>query len=387
MDSNAAPFLFTEWLNEFNATLVKKNSLCVALFSIDKELLFANETMALLFKGAPHNSFINPTFDHLLSLDNSSPLIFDGFLTLGDYVSINTSIWAQVYRKENKLLVLGGVNSAQLLEQNETMHQLNREISNLQRDLIREKYTLEKTLTQLNEANSELKKLNTDKDRFLSILAHDLTSNFNTLLGYSELLTENIRIYDIDKIENQINIITKTANNSYGLLEDILSWARAQSGKFPYTPKELSFLNVCNEVVESINANALAKNIKISDFSENDIAISADENMLKTILRNLISNAIKFTHKGGHINISVEKGDEYLTISVSDNGVGMDYKTIAKLFDISQSHTTYGTEDEKGTGLGLLLCKEFVEQHNGKIWVESELGKGSTFRFTIPLSK
>lgn len=379
--------ILTEWLNEFNTTLEKKNPLGIALFSIEKELLFVNETMELFFKGEPCNSFINPTFDHLLSLNNSNPLIFEGFLTLGDYSSINPSIWAHVYRKENMLLVLGGVNSAQLLEQNETMHQLNREIGNLQRELIREKHTLEKTLAQLNEANAELKKLNVDKDRFLSILAHDLKGSFSTLLGYSELLTENSRIYDIAKIEEQIIVISKTANNSYDLLEDILSWASAQSGKFPYSPKDLNIKDICNVVVESISSNAKIKNITVSFSSVKDILVLADINMLKTILRNLISNAIKFTNKGGHINVTYEEGDEYITIAVADNGVGMDQQTVAKLFDISQSHTTRGTESEKGTGLGLLLCKEFVEQHNGKIWVESELGKGSVFKFIIPISK
>jgi two-component system sensor histidine kinase/response regulator len=387
MQKKAILSLLSEWTEEVNEALTNKSPLCIALFSSKGELLFGNDTMNLLFKGEPHKSFINPTFNHLLSLTSSTSLIFDGFLTLGDYLSINTSIWAQVYRKDDKLLILGGVNATQLIEQNETMHQLNREISNLQRELIKEKHTLEKTLNQLNEANNDLKKLNSDKDRFMSILAHDLKGSFNTLLGYSELLTENVRIYNIDKIENQIGIISKTANNSYDLLEDILGWARAQSGKFPYSPKELNLKNVSDDVVESISSNAKAKSITISVSPNNDFEIFADVNMLKTILRNLVSNAIKFTHKGGKIDILAEKDNSSVIVSVSDNGVGMDQETMAKLFDTSQNHSTNGTESEKGTGLGLLLCKEFVEKHGGKIWVESELGKGSAFKFTLPVNK
>jgi signal transduction histidine kinase/CheY-like chemotaxis protein len=376
--------VLSEWTDEFNITLEKNNPLCIALFSSDKELLFANDSMASLFKDEPCNSFINPTFDKILTLDNSVTLIFDGFLTLGDYSSINTSLWAQIFRKKNKLLVLGGVNSTQLLEQNVTMHQLNREISNLQRTLIKEKHTLENTLIQLNEANNELKKLNTDKDRFVSILAHDLKSPFNSLLGFSELLTENIRTYDISEIENMVNIISSVSKQTYNLLEDILSWARAQSGKLPYEPQKLIFTDVCTEIIEINKLKADAKNIAIKYSSAEEIEITADVNMIKTILRNLVSNAIKFTHRGGSIDIYAEKSKSNVTISVSDNGVGITQNSLGKLFDKSLIYTTNGTADEKGSGLGLLLCREFVEKHGGKIWVESEKGKGSVFYFTIP---
>ena len=127
----------SEWTDEIITSLVRSESLCMALFTTKREMIFANKSISDLFKGEPFNSFINPTFDNLLLLDNTIPLIFEGFMTLGDYSSINTSIWAQVYRKENKLLVLGGVNSAILLEQNETMHQLNNEVIYLQRELLK----------------------------------------------------------------------------------------------------------------------------------------------------------------------------------------------------------------------------------------------------------
>jgi two-component system, sensor histidine kinase and response regulator len=378
--------IISEWTDEFFATLIKNNSICIALISTDRELLFANNSMSALFKGKPDENFINPTFDKLLLLDNSVPLIFEGFLTLGDYSSVNTSIWSQIYRKRNNILILGGVNAAQLIEQNEIMHQLNREISNLQRELIREKHNLENTLKQLNKANNELKELNTSKDRFISILAHDLKSPFNSILGFVKLLKKNIRKYSIAKIESQIEIVNTSTQSTYNLLEDILTWARAQSDKLPFKPEKLSLATICDNVFENLKLTANTKNITINHFATDDINIFADKNMITTVLRNLISNSIKFTNKNGRIDIYAEQNQTNVTIIVSDNGVGIEPDTLIKLFDISQKITTEGTANEKGTGLGLLLCKEFVEKHGGKIWVESELGKGSDFKFTMPLS-
>jgi len=236
---------------------------------------------------------------------------------------------------------------------------------------------------EIQNKNVELTKISSDKDRFISILAHDLKSPFNTILGYLELLTENVRIYDINKIENQIEIINQSAQNTYNLLEDILMWARTQSGKIPFEPKKIICSRICEEVLLEIKFLADIKKITISHSSVEDIAIFADIDMLKTILRNLISNAIKFTNPGGKINISIKQQANSLIISVSDNGIGIPPETINKLFDATQTTTTKGTTYEGGTGLGLILCKEFVEKHEGKIWVESEVGKGSTFYFTL----
>ena len=378
--------ILSEWSDEFITSLVRSKSLCMALFSTKREMIFANKSISDLFKGEPFNSFINPTFDNLLSLDNSIPLIFEGFMTFGDYSSINTSIWAQVYRKENKLLVLGGVNSATLLEQNETMHQLNHEVINLQRELLREKLALEKTLNLLKEANGELKKHNADKDRLISILAHDLRSPFTVILGYSELLLENIRKLDINKIESFVKEIFQSTQLTFTLLEDLLKWAKMQSGKIIFEPQKLSFKIICLKSLEFLIPVANAKNIKINISTADNINVFADINMLKTILRNLVSNAIKFTNKDGTLNIYAVENSENVTISVADNGIGIKPDSLTSLFDISQNHTTKDLAGEKGSGLGLVLCKEFVEKHGGIIWVESEFGKGSEFKFTLPIN-
>jgi len=160
--------------------------------------------------------------------------------------------------------------------------------------------------------------------------------------------------------------------------------ARAQQGKIPFKPQNLSFADICRGAVEVLKPNADVKNITLHYSTVDHVSVFADADMLKTVLRNLVSNAIKFTNRGGAININAEQNSENVTISVSDNGIGIKPDNLVKLFDIGQVVTTTGTAEETGTGLGLLLCKEFVEKHRGKIWVESEVGKGSIFYFTIP---
>lgn len=233
--------------------------------------------------------------------------------------------------------------------------------------------------------NKELNKLNSDKNRFIAILAHDLKSPFNSILGFLELLTINLHKYNIEKIEKQINIVNNSAKNTFRLLEDLLLWVRANSGKIPYEPKKLNFANICDEVIENLKLTANKKNIIINHFSTAEINIFADKNMVNTVLRNLVSNSIKFTNINGIIGIYAETNLNTVIISVSDNGIGIEPDTLNKLFDISQKISTGGTENEIGTGLGLVLCKEFVEKHGGKIWVESVFGKGSDFKFTMPL--
>ncbi len=237
---------------------------------------------------------------------------------------------------------------------------------------------------ELKENEKKLQQLNVDKDRFISILSHDLKNPFNALLGLSDLLKENIRRFEIGEIENLVNHINQSAQNTYNLLEDILMWARIESDKITINLQKLSLKDICDDVLEIFNPIAKAKGITINYIPQDQIDVFADIEMLKMVLRNLVSNAIKFTDKGGEIKINAEENSGNITISVSDNGTGIKPDNLTKLFDISQVFTTKGTAEETGTGLGLLLCKEFVEKHGGRIWVESEWGKGSIFYFTVP---
>jgi PAS domain S-box-containing protein len=237
----------------------------------------------------------------------------------------------------------------------------------------------------INQQNHELKKINADKDRFLLILGHELKSPFSGLLGLSELLTENIRQYDIDQIELFANHINNSAQNIYNLLDDLLIWAKTKSGKALFNPVKLNFTEVYRSLFDLFSAKAEVKKITIALSSAEDFTVFADPDMLNTVIRNLVSNAIKFTENNGRITISACQTSAYATISVSDTGIGINPSDLTKLFDLSQIHSTKGTTGETGTGMGLLICKDFIEYHNGKIRVESEPGKGSVFSFTLPL--
>lgn len=239
------------------------------------------------------------------------------------------------------------------------------------------------------EALKELKKSNETKDKFFSIIAHDLKSPFNAMLGFSNILNDNFDDYDKKEHREFFGIIHKSLNNMYRLLDNLLLWSRSQLGKFDFNPEKINLYLLTNESNELLNQLAENKSIQIINQIPKNIYVDADKDMLSTIIRNLLSNAIKFTPKEGEITITAtlsitKKNKSFTTISIKDCGVGIDKKIQSKLFDISENTSTKGTEDETGTGLGLILCKEFVEKHSGEIWIESEVGKGTVINFTIP---
>ena len=241
-------------------------------------------------------------------------------------------------------------------------------------------------ITEIKENEHKLIELNATKDKFFSIIAHDLRNPFNNILGHTELLVENYDELDDFKRKQLAQKLYTSSKNAYNLLENLLEWSRTQQDMIPFKPEHNNFLKICYEVTENIKPIAEAKNVRINIATPQTINLFADNNMIKTVLRNLISNAIKFSNRNGIINIFAEKGENNIAITVSDNGIGIDTQNASQLFDLKQKNSKNGTEGEKGTGLGLIICKEFIEKHNGKIWVESELGKGSDFIFTIPLN-
>ncbi len=236
----------------------------------------------------------------------------------------------------------------------------------------------------LEERQQHIEYLNASKDKFFSIIAHDLKNPFNSIIGFSEILQEEIESGDTAKMKDYAGLITSSAVQTYRLLENLLEWANSQRGKMPFNPVPVNLNQLFNEEILLLNDIAVRKNITLKSSFPDNLTIVADENMIRTILRNLISNAIKFTNMNGSVNSDVSVTDDNVEISVSDSGIGMTEETIANLFRLDANLSTRGTENEKGTGLGLILCREFVEKHGGKIWVESECGKGSTFRFVIP---
>ncbi|MGF1584601.1 MAG: CHASE domain-containing protein [Bacteroidales bacterium] len=238
---------------------------------------------------------------------------------------------------------------------------------------------------QIDMLNTELEKHNADKDRFISILGHDLRNPFNSILGFLEILVKDMKTLEKDKIEVYVHYINAVTKNTYHLLEDLLQWTKAQSGQLPFEPKMYNLKEICQHVYKYQIHSAREKNITVSCLIDNKVEIFADRDMLKSILRNLLSNAIKFTGNDGKIKVNAEKSDRRVVVCVSDNGIGIEPENRIQLFGMSDIISTRGTANEAGTGLGLMLCKEFVSVHGGKIWVDSEPGKGSAFYFSLPL--
>lgn len=239
----------------------------------------------------------------------------------------------------------------------------------------------------LIESERELRELNATKDKLFSIIAHDLRSPFNNIIGCSELLIEKVNDDTFTESEKYLNIINSSANNTLVLLDNLLNWAKSQIGKISFNPVKLIFSNIIMEVLKIEKPIAKAKNISLNYFTADEIEVYADENMLKIILGNLISNAIKFTKHGGEIRVFAILIKDWVEITISDNGIGMNEEKLQKLFNISSNSSTIGTANEQGSGLGLLLCKEFIEKLQGEISIKSIEGKGSEFKFTVPLKK
>ncbi len=238
----------------------------------------------------------------------------------------------------------------------------------------------------LQESEASLRELNATKDKFFSIIAHDLKSPFNSILGLSSLLEEQVKEKNYEGIEEFAALIQNSSQLAYTLLKNLLDWSRSQTGKLEFSPEYLEMGSLINEAISVLSNSAEQKAINIHQKLTGKLIVFVDRSMISTVLRNLISNAIKFTKSEGDIVVSVERTKTEIRVTVSDTGVGIRQEDILKLFRIDENHTTLGTQNEKGTGLGLILCKEFIEKHNGKIWVESEFGKGSKFSFSIPLA-
>lgn len=233
--------------------------------------------------------------------------------------------------------------------------------------------------------NEELNILNNTKDKFFSIIAHDLKSPFNSILGFTELLIENNNRYDHAKREELLNYIFSSSKSAYDLLENLFTWARSQSDKLDFNPKKMDLHALIDDVIQTMKGNADQKKISILNKSMNNLFVLADINMLMTILRNLLSNAIKYSHTESDIIVEAREQNNAANIKIIDSGVGMSSEQIKNIFSIDKSISSPGTNNEKGTGLGLIICKEFIEKHNGELFIESSLDEGSEFSFTIPL--
>ena len=239
---------------------------------------------------------------------------------------------------------------------------------------------------QLAESEKELKDLVAAKDKFFSILAHDLRSPFNALLGSTEMLEREAEELNTSEIKEFAKSINNSSKSFYKLLENLLQWSRMQTGRIIYQPTIFNIQNIINEVNNLFSHSANQKNISILHCNKEPHTVYADHDMIETVIRNLISNAIKFTNVNGKIIIKIVENNNHVYLSIQDTGVGIPKNKIDKLFSLKENTSTRGTKDEKGTGLGLILCREFIEMNGGKLITESALGIGSTFTVNIPKS-
>jgi len=291
-------------------------------------------------------------------------------------VLLEKTVAAKTYelQETNKALIQ---QAKELSESNQLLGDRQRKIEKQTEELIRQKNILMKL-------NEELNELNASKDKFFSIIAHDLKNPFHSIIGLSYILLDDLGSGNIQKAKEIGSAINTSSVETFRLLENLLEWANSQRGKIPFSPVDFNLADIINEELRVVEDMSAGKNISIKNNVNDEMIIFADKNMLRTVIRNLLTNAIKFTPRNGSVEINGKVLAEEWEISVTDNGIGMNTGFIQNLFRIDSGVSTRGTENEKGTGLGLFLCKEFVEKHNGIISAESSEGKGSTFKFRIP---
>jgi signal transduction histidine kinase len=260
------------------------------------------------------------------------------------------------------------------------------DLVNINNKLNREIIEREQAELQLQKNAEELKTANGIKDKFYAIIAHDLRGPFQSFLNVSEMLAVEIESLSTEEIKSfswELNLALK---KQYQLLNNLLDWTRLQTKNFNLDLETFSLRPAVYEVIETLTFMSKQKEIKLINEIEDDLKVLADKYLIKLVLHNLISNGIKFTNKNGFVEISANTQDGFVIVRVSDNGIGIAVEYLSKIFAKDIRYSTDGTANEKGTGLGLMLCKEIVDKHRGKIWVESEVGKGSRFIFSIPIA-
>lgn len=262
--------------------------------------------------------------------------------------------------------------------------QLEKLVNERTREIAKQNEILEAQNIEIQTQAVELEKAVATKDKFFSIVAHDLKNPFNIIAGYASLLNTEYDNFPDEMKKKYINEIDVSSKSTYSLLINLLTWARSQQGRIEIKKENLNLYGIIDEGIASIYPLARKKDIQIIPKVSDNIYIEADRYSITTVINNLVSNAVKFTHSEGSITISAKAGEKQVEISIKDTGVGMSPEVVEKLFRIDKSHSTYGTHEEKGTGLGLILCKEFVEKNDGEITVESIVGEGSTFKVILP---
>lgn len=301
-----------------------------------------------------------------------------------DFITLLLNFSKVVYKGKDQILVV--FEDISKYEQNNDAYKRQFEEMQIARDDLEERTSeLAVAYEKLGKSELELETLNKNKDRFFSIISHDLRSPFSSLMGLTSLILEDFDSFTKDEIKDSMYNLHQVSESLYHMIEDLLDWSRIQFNKIDFQPKVLNLYEVAQKVCGILKAVAKDKNISIVNIVPKNCTTKADEHMITTVIRNLIGNAIKFTPKYGMVKISAGFHIDDLIVSVEDTGVGMSQEIVSNLFNMGKKVSKNGTEGESGTGLGLIICKEFVETHGGKIWAESEIEKGSKFIFRIPV--
>lgn len=290
------------------------------------------------------------------------------------------------YRSNKKMNSLLKQKNEEISQTNERLQETMSELRESQQKIVDDSKSLLELNSKLMDSQDKLSNLNKTKDKFFSIIAHDLKNPIGSFKQLTEALSEDFDKMQKEEIKEYIKLMKRNAKQLFELLENLLTWSRSQRDTIDFNPVDANLNKIIENVISTLNVQAENKSIKLKNEVATDLQLMADVNMLVTVLRNLISNAIKFTPENGDIRIYSEEKENTIITSIKDNGVGISKDRIDNLFNPGCNGSTKGTKNESGTGLGLILCKEFVEKNGGKIWVESNEENGSTFSFSLPKS-
>lgn len=391
--------VFEIWDNVIKNNILHSNAMALALFNSQGHLLWANKIMCFFLQTnntdlQPVNQLINPKLDDLLN-SQSDGLLFEGFMTIGNYIDISYGLQTNIYRKNGQLLIVAEADVPELFSNNKQMSLMNQQVNNLQRQIIKEKKNLEAALLEistrkqeLEKLNEQLAKLNIEKNRYVGMVAHDLRNPIGIAESFSNLIIEDIGIIKPEKLLHYLEIINRSCNFSLELIHNFLDISKIEAGIFEVTPEEADYIAFVNNniVNEKILASNKGQEIKIQTTIPS-ILLSFDHNKIQQVLNNLLSNAIKYSMPGTSIEIIIEIQNDTLITRIKDQGQGIPKNEIPLLFKAFQTTSVRATANEKSTGLGLVIVKKIIEAHQGSIGVESELGKGSIFSFTLPLHR
>ena len=409
---NLLMFLEAEVSEEENTSSQESEKLQFLFDKLDSQIWFIgksnqysliNESCAK-FLGLDKSNISNKSIDQLLNKDESAKLesevnkVKSENVELLSYEYLTNSAGEKRFFSVRKIPYLandGNVETVICIAEDQTdMNKHEEEIKEYIEELHETKDLMEQNayeLVELNlkleESEEELKKLNASKDKFFSIISHDLKTPVSAMMSYSEILNDEYDSLGKDEILDFIGSLKEVSANLFELLEGLLNWSRVQTGRMEYSPEVINLSDIIYNLNRMYKQSAQNKNIKLTTSIDGTGMVYADDNMINTVLRNLISNAIKFTNENGEVKVMLNDKDNHVLVSVVDDGIGIKDDDLHKLFRIDVHHTTTGTANEAGTGLGLILCKELVEKNGGIINVKSDVGTGTTFYFTLPKSK